>query len=114
METPSNFAFGPFAFYALSRRLEKQGELVPLNSRATELLLLMLRRAAELVTKDDLLHAVWGDRVVAENNLTVHMAALRRVLRDGGGAGTDSRTGHGLGYRVIMLVAAATAGGSSV
>ena len=83
METPSNFAFGPFAFYALSRRLEKQGELVPLNSRATELLLLMLRRAGELVTKDDLLHAVWGDRVVAENNLTVHMAALRRVLRDG-------------------------------
>ena len=114
METPSNFAFGPFAFYALSRRLEKQGELVPLNSRATELLLLMLRRAGELVTKDDLLHAVWGDRVVAENNLTVHMAALRRVLRDGGEADNYIRTEHDLGYRFVMPVAVAQAEGSSV
>jgi DNA-binding winged helix-turn-helix (wHTH) protein/Flp pilus assembly protein TadD len=114
MEAPSSFAFGPFAFHALSRRLEKQGELVLLNSRATELLLLMLRRAGELVTKDDLLHAGWGDRVVAENNLTVHMAALRRVLRDGGEADNYIRTEHGRGYRFVMPVAVAQAEGSSV
>ncbi|MGY0569809.1 winged helix-turn-helix domain-containing protein [Bradyrhizobium sp. RDM12] len=113
MEAPSNFAFGPFAFHVLSRRLEKQGELVLLNSRATELLLLMLRRAGELVTKDDLLHAVWGDRVVAENNLTVHMAALRRVLRDGGEADNYIRTEHGRGYRFVMPVTVAQAEGAA-
>lgn len=91
-------------FHPLSRRLERQGELVPLNSRATELLLLLLRRAGELVTKDDLLSAVWGDRIVAENNLTVHMAALRRALRDGGDAESHIRTEHGRGYRLITPV----------
>lgn len=99
----SSFAFGPFVFHTLSRRLERRGELVLLNSRATELLLLLLRRAGELVTKDDLLHAGWGDRIVAENNLTVHMAALRRVLRDGEDA-DHIRTEHGRGYRFITPV----------
>ena len=104
MGEPSSFAFGPFVFHTLSRRLEKQGELVLLNSRATELLLLLLRRAGELVTKDELLHAGWGDRVVAENNLTVHMAALRRVLRAGGETEEHIRTEHGRGYRFTTPV----------
>jgi DNA-binding winged helix-turn-helix (wHTH) protein/Flp pilus assembly protein TadD len=107
MGAPSSFAFGPFVFHILSRRLERQGELVLLNSRATELLLLLLNRAGELVTKDDLLHAGWGNRVVAENNLTVHMAALRRALRDGGEADAYIRTEHGRGYRFIAPVEAA-------
>jgi len=104
MGAPSSFAFGPFVLYILSRRLEKQGELVLLNSRAMELLLLLLRRAGELVTKDDLLHAGWGNRIVAENNLTVHMAALRRVLRDAGKIDDYIRTEHGRGYRFISPV----------
>src|SRR5918996_2242225 len=104
MGPASSFAFGPFLFHTLSRRLEKQGELVALNSRATELLLLLLKRAGELVTKDELLQAGWGNRVVAENNLTVHMAALRRVLRDDGEAVDHIRTEHGRGYRFISPV----------
>lgn len=113
MEVPSSFAFGPFVLHTLSRRLEKQGELVLLNSRATELLFLLLRRAGELVTKDDLLHAGWGNRTVAENNLTVHMAALRRVLRDSGQADGCIRTEHGRGYRFIMPVEVAQADNDS-
>lgn len=103
MEAES-YAFGPFMFHSLSRRLEKHGELVLLSSRATELLLLLLRRAGALVTKDELLHAGWGNRIVAENNLTVHMAALRRVLRDGGEADSHIRTEHGRGYRFVTPV----------
>jgi DNA-binding winged helix-turn-helix (wHTH) protein len=104
MEAQSNFAFGPFVFHPLSRRLEKNGELVLLSSRAAELLLPLLKRAGELVTKDELQSAGWGSRVVAENNLTVHMAALRRVLRDGGEADGHIRTEHGRGYRFITPV----------
>lgn len=114
MEASSSFAFGPFVLHTLSRRLEKQGELVLLNSRATELLLLLLRRAGELVSKDDLLHAGWGARIVAENNLTVHMAALRRVLRDTGEADNYIRTEHGRGYRFIAPVEIAQMDGDSV
>lgn len=104
MGKPSSFAFGPFVLHTLSRRLERQGDLVVLNSRATELLLLLLARAGELVTKDDLLQAAWGNRVVAENNLTVHMAALRRVLRADDDVDGYIRTEHGRGYRFVMPV----------
>jgi DNA-binding winged helix-turn-helix (wHTH) protein/tetratricopeptide (TPR) repeat protein len=114
MEASPSFAFGPFVLHTLSRRLERQGELVLLNSRATELLLMLLRRAGELVTKDDLLHAGWGNRIVAENNLTVHMAALRRALRDTGEADGYIRTEHGRGYRFIVPVETAEADGDSV
>lgn len=100
----ASFAFGPFIFHTLSRRLERRGELVLLNSRATDLLFLLLRRAGELVTKDDLLQAAWGNRVVAENNLTVHMAALRRALRNDGDGETYIRTEHGRGYRFTKSV----------
>jgi DNA-binding winged helix-turn-helix (wHTH) protein/tetratricopeptide (TPR) repeat protein len=109
MEAPSSYAFGPFVFHTLSRRLEKRGELVVLNSRATDLLSLLLARAGELVTKDELLHAGWGNRIVAENNLTVHMAALRRVLRDGGEADSHIWTEHGRGYRFVTPVEVARA-----
>lgn len=104
MGEPSSFAFGPFVFHTLSRRLERQGDLVVLNSRATDLLMLLLRRAGELVSKDDLLQAAWGNRVVAENNLTVHVAALRRVLRTDGDPDRYIRTEHGRGYRFVMPV----------
>ncbi|WP_428674429.1 winged helix-turn-helix domain-containing protein [Reyranella sp.] len=114
MEASPSFAFGPFVFHTLSRRLDRQGELVLLNSRATELLLVLLRRAGELVTKDDLLHAAWGSRIVAENNLTVHMATLRRVLRRGGEADNYIRTEHGRGYRFIAPVEVAPTDGYSV
>lgn len=104
MGEPSSFAFGPFVFHTLSRRLERRGDLVVLNTRATDLLMLLLRRAGELVSKDDLLRAAWGGRVVAENNLTVHMAALRRVLRTDGDPDRYIRTEHGRGYRFVMPV----------
>lgn len=104
MGEPSSFAFGPFVFHTLSRRLERQGDLVVLNSRATDLLMLLLRRVGELVSKDDLLQAAWGNRVVAENNLTVHIAALRRVLRTDGDPDRYIRTEHGRGYRFVMPV----------
>ncbi len=104
MGATSSFAFGPFVFQTLSRRLEKRGELVVLNSRATELLALLLQRAGELVTKDDLLQAAWGNRAVAENNLTVHVAALRRALRDGEVNDNHIWTEHGRGYRFVTPV----------
>lgn len=105
MEAQRSFAFGPFVFHPLSRRLEQNGELVLLSSRAAELLLILLKRAGQLVTKDELQFAGWGNRAVAENNLTVHMAALRRVLRDGGEGEGHIRTEHGRGYRFITPVA---------
>jgi DNA-binding winged helix-turn-helix (wHTH) protein len=62
----------------------REGEKpVPLRSRALEILTILLERRAELVSKQDFMGRVWPKVVVERANLTVHMSALRRALRDG-------------------------------
>jgi DNA-binding winged helix-turn-helix (wHTH) protein len=56
---------------------------VPLGSRALEILIALLERHGELVSKRDLMARVWPNVFVEPANLTVHMSALRRALRDG-------------------------------
>ena len=54
-----------------------------LSSRALEILIALTERAGEIVSKQELMAQVWPDTVVAENTLRVHVAALRKALRDG-------------------------------
>src|SRR5215831_1293850 len=56
---------------------------VPLGLRAADVLLFFLERPGELVTKSEIMQAVWPGAVVEESNLTVHISAIRRAL-DGG------------------------------
>jgi len=56
---------------------------VRIGSRALEILVLLLERSGELVSKQDLMARVWPNIFVEPANLTVHMSALRRTLRDG-------------------------------
>jgi len=56
---------------------------VPLGSRALEILIVLLEHPGELISKQELMARVWPNVFVAPSNLTVHMSALRRVLRDG-------------------------------
>jgi DNA-binding winged helix-turn-helix (wHTH) protein len=62
--------------------LTSNGVTVPLGSRAAEVLLFVLRNAGNTAHKDALLAAIWPDRVVEENNLTVHMVARLRSFRE--------------------------------
>jgi len=56
---------------------------IPLGLRAADVLLFFLERPGELVTKSEIMQAVWPGAVVEESNLTVHISAIRRAL-DGG------------------------------
>src|SRR5262249_48374068 len=56
---------------------------VPVGSRALEILIVLLDHAGELVSKQELMALVWPNIFVEPANLTVHISALRRVLRDG-------------------------------
>lgn len=91
------------------RRLELSvaGETVDVEARPLELLLHLLRHAGELVTKDELLEAVWPGRIPSESVLTKTVAKLRQALRDE--SQTLIRTIYGQGYRLIAPVAIATA-----
>ncbi len=72
--------FGAFVLWETQRRLEKLGHSVRLGSRSFEVLLQLLRRAGEVVGKDELLATVWAGVVVEESSVRVHISALRKVL----------------------------------
>jgi len=53
---------------------------VPIGARSRDILAFLLERPGELVSKDALLGAAWPNVAVEPNNVTVQIAALRRVL----------------------------------
>jgi len=79
------------------RRLLVQGKAVALGARAFDLLLVLLEHRERVVGKEELLERVWPGVEVEENNLTVQISALRKVL----GAGAIS-TVTGRGYRFTL------------
>ncbi|CAN5131759.1 hypothetical protein BH09PSE6_BH09PSE6_04570 [soil metagenome] len=88
------------------RRLELtvDGEVVDIEARPMELLAFLLQHAGELVTKDELLEAVWPGRIPSESVLTKTIAKLRQALRDE--HQSLIRTVYGQGYRLIADVSA--------
>src|SRR5262245_54841051 len=76
-------SFGPFCLFPSQFLLREGDKPVPLGSRALGLLIALLERRGELVSKQDLMVRVWPNVFVEPANLTVHMSALRRALRDG-------------------------------
>jgi predicted ATPase/DNA-binding winged helix-turn-helix (wHTH) protein len=82
------------------RRVLVDGVPASLGARAFDLLLALIERRERLVAKAELLDLVWPDTIVEENNLQVHISALRKVL--GSAAIT---TVPGRGYRFTLHVA---------
>ena len=78
------------------------GQSVDLERRPLELLALLLAHAGEVVTKEEILAALWTDRDVSEASLTKCMARLRRGLADADH--TIIHTVHGYGYRFAAPV----------
>src|SRR6186997_537788 len=81
------YEFGPFRLDTDAEILFRGAEPIVLGRRAVALLRLLLDRAASPVSKDALIEAAWPGLAVEDSNLTVQMAALRRVLDQDGGAG---------------------------
>lgn len=76
-------AFGPFRLLPARQLLLEGDEPVALGSRALDILVALVERAGEVVGKDELIARVWPDTFVEDSNLRVHVAALRKALRDG-------------------------------
>src|SRR5262249_44640846 len=82
MPEPQRFVFGAFQLDLRDERLWCGSEVVHLPPKPFAVLVCLVTRAGQLVTKDALLAAVWPDTVVSEAVLTVAMRQLRRVLGD--------------------------------
>ena len=102
--------FGPWRFDRRTAQLfrtDGSGSWVaaPLGSRAGNVLGALLREPGSILSKDALMEAVWPGVTVEGNNLTVQIAALRRVLDDGAAGPSLIQTLPGRGYRFVGEVA---------
>jgi len=102
---PTKVSFGPFCLFPTQFLLLEGDKPVPLGSRALEILIALLERRGELVSKQDLTARVWPKLFVDASNLTVHMSALRRALRDGRDGRRFIINVHGRGYCFVASVA---------
>ncbi len=71
---------GRFKIDLEMRTLWQDEEVVRLGSRAFDILAVVASADGRLVTKDELMNAVWPETIVEENNIQVHLSALRKIL----------------------------------
>src|SRR5262249_28458951 len=88
------YHFGRFALDPARRWLHADGVPVRLGPPAFSVVLALVERAGDGVSKDDLMSRVWGHAVVGENRLHVHINALRKLVGD-----NYIVTERGRGYR---------------
>lgn len=98
----NSFRFGRFELDCARRQLLADGRLVGLKPRAFDLLEALIRRSDRLVSKSELLEIVWPNVIVEENNVEVHISALRKALGPQAVA-----TVPGRGYRFTLAGEAA-------
>jgi predicted ATPase/DNA-binding winged helix-turn-helix (wHTH) protein len=100
----SSISFGAFRLQP-ERQLLLAGESpVPIGGRAFDILVLLVDRAGQLVTKEELVERVWPGISVDESNLRAQVAALRRALGDGHRDARYVATVPGRGYRFVAPV----------
>jgi predicted ATPase/DNA-binding winged helix-turn-helix (wHTH) protein len=97
-------SFGPFHLIAAERLLKKAGEPVHLGGRALDILITLVERAGEVVSRKELISRVWSDVTVEEANLRVHIASLRKALGDGRDGARYIANVPGRGYSFVAPV----------
>lgn len=104
-EEPKHFyEFGPFRIDPDKRLLLRDDRPVPLQSKAFEMLLVLVQNSGTVVLKDDLMKALWPDSFVEESNLTQHIFVLRRSLGETAGENRYIATVPGRGYQFAEKV----------
>ncbi|ODT16775.1 MAG: transcriptional regulator [Kaistia sp. SCN 65-12] len=95
------YQFGPFRLDPEAGILYLGAEPAMLGRRAVALLSRLLESAGAPVSKDALVEAAWGGLAVADNNLTVQISAVRKVLAGAAGGEVRVETLPRRGYRYV-------------
>lgn len=98
------YEFGPYRLDPAKRVLSRNGETISLRPKATEILMMLVMHAGELVEKDELLKEVWPNTFVEEANLTQNIFILRRALGDERSEPKYIETVARRGYRFVASV----------
>ena len=105
--------FGPFRASAARRELWMEDGPVTIGARALDVLIVLLRRPGELVSKGELIDAVWAGAAVEDNAIAAQISALRRALDEGRDGARYVQTVPGRGYRFVATVATCAASESA-
>jgi predicted ATPase/DNA-binding winged helix-turn-helix (wHTH) protein len=100
--------FGPYRLTPAERVLERDGRPLVMGSRALDLLILLVERAGEVVSRRDLMDRVWPDMIVEDVSLRVSVAGLRKALGDGVDGARYIVNVPGRGYCFVAPVAQIT------
>jgi pimeloyl-ACP methyl ester carboxylesterase/DNA-binding winged helix-turn-helix (wHTH) protein len=104
MEPARAYRFGPFHLDVQERRLSRAGVAIPLQIKVFEILCVLVQHAGRLLTKQELLDAVWPDTIVEENNLTYTVSMLRKALGEKATGQQYVETVPRVGYRFTAAV----------
>jgi DNA-binding winged helix-turn-helix (wHTH) protein/Flp pilus assembly protein TadD len=105
MDSPELFVFGPFALDAYARTLASHDHRVALQPKTFELLELLVRNPGKLLTKDEIIDALWPGEEIGEGNLSQQIFLLRGTLARCSPRATYVVTEPGRGYRFVERVA---------
>ncbi|ANN58993.1 transcriptional regulator [Mesorhizobium sp. SEMIA 3007] len=98
---PTSLAFGPFRLDTDTGILFHGVEPAPLGQRAVALLALLVERAGAPVPKEALIEAAWPRQAIEDSNLTVQIAAVRRLFEELAGGACWIETLPRRGYRYV-------------
>ena len=102
MATETHFALGKFRFNTRTGELRHERAEVKLTPRATAVLKVLVDRAQELVTKQELFDSVWDGLAVSDDALTSCIQELRGALGDDARSPRYIETRHRRGYRLMV------------
>ncbi len=94
------FRLGDFEVDPLARQLLREGQVVPLQQKPIQLLLFLLENAGRVVSKSEIMEAVWPHSFVEEGNLTQTISMLRKALGEQAGNARYIVTVSGRGYQL--------------
>ncbi|WP_027551914.1 winged helix-turn-helix domain-containing protein [Bradyrhizobium sp. Cp5.3] len=106
------FKFEDFVLDPARRELRRAGTLVALEPQVFDLLIYLVRNRDRVVTRDNLLDAIWNGRVVSDSTLTSRINAVRRAVDDSGEEQRLIRTIARKGVRFVGEVREAAVAGS--
>ena len=95
------YCFEAYALDPGTRELRRGSDLVPIEPQVFDLLVFLIENRDRVVSKDDLIEAVWQGRIVSESTLTSRINAARKALGDSGDEQALIRTVARKGFRFV-------------
>jgi len=95
------FVFGDHVLDVNRRELRRGGELIALEPQVFDLLVYLVQNRDRVVSRDDLLEAIWSGRIVSESTVTSRINAVRKAIGDSGAAQDLVRTLPRKGVRFV-------------